>query len=114
MFIYHHEYTAGSAKIKTRVIEVEEKNKIYVTKDRQRIFKAEIGRLKGGYFKEMYTLTADIKDFAKALFDLNKTTIEKRERELKELAEAQAMLAECINSNLSLPDHVNCKCQINT
>jgi hypothetical protein len=77
MIIYIHE-TTRYGKIKTHDVEAEEKAKIFITSNRRRVLKEDINKLKGGYFKEMYTLTPDNTPFIKAL-------IEETEREIGNL-----------------------------
>lgn len=100
MKIYYHEYSAGSRKIRTIEIEAEEKPNSYFTENRRRVLKEDIGRIKGGYFKEMYTLSPDITDFVKALIDNNAREIEKAIKKLNELEEEKIRLAESLQRRI--------------
>lgn len=92
MKIYAHETTNGG-NVRTIEIEVEEKAKIYITHNRCRIFKEDINKLKGGYFKVMYTLTPDNTPFIKALVKEKEFEIENLKRAL---ARAEATKTELL------------------
>ena len=91
MKIYKHEYSLGGKKIRTSEYEAEEKAKTYVV-GRQRVFKMSIGRLSGGYFKEMWTLTPDTTEFINALIADNNNRIETARKSLIEFEEERTML----------------------
>lgn len=86
MKLYFYEYSSGSRRIRKSIIEAEEKAKIYVTTNRRRINKDDIGKLKGGYFKEMFLLSDDISKVLTALLECNICKIEKNRKEFEELS----------------------------
>ena len=92
MIIYKHEYSSGSRRIRTYKHEAEEKTKIYIVDDRSRVLKADIGKIKGCYFKEMWTFSPDTTGFIQALIEDNADRIEVAERKLKELEDESVML----------------------
>lgn len=92
MKIYKHEYSRGSRTIRTIEYEAEEKQKTYLTIDRQRVSKDKIGKLSGGYFLDMWTLSPDTTEFTNALIEENANRIEKKKRELKEFEEERIRL----------------------
>lgn len=92
MKIYEYSHSGDFKKIKYGEIEVEEKNKIYVSKGgswRTNIKKSEIGKINGLFYKNMYLTERDDERYINTLIDYQKGKIK---RIMEQLAREETAL----------------------
>lgn len=93
MVIYSHHYSSAYKEVRIKPIEIEKETpKLYITKNRQRIPKDKLYKLKDQVFSEMYCLEPNPESYLNALIERKESVIESAEKRLEGLREEECEL----------------------